>query len=185
MLIRQRSRKNRVTVASVRSAWLNIQIKAPTRDRAFNVCPTPQRDVPSGETDKYQPRMVLPDRIELSTSPLPMECSTTELRQHDPGGARIGREAPDRWGVLCHKPPCRASAGLGHVQSWAVKKRRTRGRGASILSIRSVAARSGAGEASRPAAAIPYLPGRDRRPMCLRPALLPRVPGAKGGRISQ
>src|SRR5579864_8080894 len=25
--------------------------------------------------------MVLPDRIELSTSPLPMECSTTELRQ--------------------------------------------------------------------------------------------------------
>src|SRR3954464_5350627 len=26
--------------------------------------------------------MVLPDRIELSTSPLPMECSTTELRQH-------------------------------------------------------------------------------------------------------
>src|SRR4051812_20291656 len=26
--------------------------------------------------------LVLPDRIELSTSPLPMECSTTELRQH-------------------------------------------------------------------------------------------------------
>jgi hypothetical protein len=32
---------------------------------------------------------VLPDRIELSTSPLPMECSTTELRQH----ARIQRES--------------------------------------------------------------------------------------------
>jgi hypothetical protein len=29
-------------------------------------------------------KMVLPDRIELSTSPLPMECSTTELRQHAP-----------------------------------------------------------------------------------------------------
>jgi hypothetical protein len=28
--------------------------------------------------------LVLPDRIELSTSPLPMECSTTELRQHAP-----------------------------------------------------------------------------------------------------
>ena len=27
-------------------------------------------------------KLVLPDRIELSTSPLPMECSTTELRQH-------------------------------------------------------------------------------------------------------
>ena len=25
--------------------------------------------------------MVLPERIELSTSPLPRECSTTELRQ--------------------------------------------------------------------------------------------------------
>jgi hypothetical protein len=25
--------------------------------------------------------MVLPERIELSASPLPMECSTTELRQ--------------------------------------------------------------------------------------------------------
>src|SRR4051812_45311797 len=32
--------------------------------------------------------MVLPDRIELSTSPLPMECSTTELRQHV-----LGRES--------------------------------------------------------------------------------------------
>ena len=27
--------------------------------------------------------MVLPDRIELSTSPLPRECSTTELRQRN------------------------------------------------------------------------------------------------------
>ena len=26
--------------------------------------------------------MVLPERIELSTSSLPMKCSTTELRQH-------------------------------------------------------------------------------------------------------
>jgi hypothetical protein len=36
--------------------------------------------------------MVLPDRIELSTSPLPMECSTTELRQH----ARTRRIGPNR-----------------------------------------------------------------------------------------
>ena len=27
--------------------------------------------------------MVLPERFELSTSPLPRECSTPELRQHD------------------------------------------------------------------------------------------------------
>jgi hypothetical protein len=35
---------------------------------------------------------VLPDRIELSTSPLPMECSTTELRQH----ARDIRESAEK-----------------------------------------------------------------------------------------
>jgi hypothetical protein len=28
--------------------------------------------------------MVLPGRIELTTSPLPRECSTTELRQRKP-----------------------------------------------------------------------------------------------------
>ena len=37
--------------------------------------------------------MVLPDRIELSTSPLPRECSTTELRQLAPLQAAIGRQA--------------------------------------------------------------------------------------------
>jgi hypothetical protein len=30
---------------------------------------------------KQRGKMVLPERIELSTSPLPRECSTTELRQ--------------------------------------------------------------------------------------------------------
>ena len=33
---------------------------------------------------RWKEKLVLPDRIELSTSPLPMECSTTELRQHAP-----------------------------------------------------------------------------------------------------
>ena|SRR3990170_3601701 len=36
--------------------------------------------------------MVLLDRIELSTSPLPMECSTTELQQRT------------RMGDTCHRP---------------------------------------------------------------------------------
>ncbi len=54
-------------------------------------------------------RMVLPDRIELSTSPLPMECSTTELRQHVLG-SRIGRhEGPTKRADICHKPPSCAS----------------------------------------------------------------------------
>ena len=39
--------------------------------------------------------LVLPDRIELSTSPLPRECSTTELRQQDRGPvARHGAAEP-------------------------------------------------------------------------------------------
>jgi site-specific DNA recombinase len=33
--------------------------------------------------------LVLPERIELSTSPLPRECSTTELRQHPGAEANI------------------------------------------------------------------------------------------------
>ena len=41
--------------------------------------------------------MVLLDRIELSASPLPRECSTTELQQRSiegaPGDARSAREA--------------------------------------------------------------------------------------------
>src|SRR5215471_5255959 len=45
--------------------------------------------------------LVLPDRIELSTSPLPRECSTTELRQqnHDTAERLAGTEA----GETCHK----------------------------------------------------------------------------------
>src|SRR5262249_55216508 len=36
--------------------------------------------------------LVLPDRIELSTSPLPRECSTTELRQRAAGVCHRGGE---------------------------------------------------------------------------------------------
>jgi hypothetical protein len=39
--------------------------------------------------------MVLPDRIELSTSPLPRGCSTTELRQR-PLASREGRDGTAR-----------------------------------------------------------------------------------------
>ena len=55
---------------------------------------------------------MLPDRIELSTSPLPMECSTTELRQH----ARyrgIGQKAPHSAAGSCHKGPSGASMRAG------------------------------------------------------------------------
>src|SRR5947207_3228941 len=63
-------------------------------------------------------KMVLPDRIELSTSPLPMECSTTELRQH--AGAREsaiavppgGRSLPQG-----HRPRKRGTA-RGSISVW-------------------------------------------------------------------
>ena len=52
--------------------------------------------------------MVLPDRIELSTSPLPMECSTTELRQH--AREKLNRpQGPVQAGGSCHRPPFGAS----------------------------------------------------------------------------
>jgi site-specific DNA recombinase len=41
--------------------------------------------------------LVLPERIELSTSPLPRECSTTELRQHP--GAEANIPGGDIWQV--------------------------------------------------------------------------------------
>ena len=50
----------------------------------------------SGQTAE---RLVLPERIELSTSPLPRECSTTELRQRGSGpGARSGALLPQQGG---------------------------------------------------------------------------------------
>lgn len=57
--------------------------------------------------------MVLPDRIELSTSPLPRECSTTELRQQT--GHRENRPSGPRpsAGGSCHKVSPGASAAAG------------------------------------------------------------------------
>ena len=52
---------------------------------------------------------MLPDRIELSTSPLPMECSTTELRQRAPDTG-FGQKEPYKAADPCHKAPSGASA---------------------------------------------------------------------------
>src|SRR5216683_821311 len=73
-----------------------------------------QNHAPNGQFVLRQPlillrELVLPDRIELSTSPLPMECSTTELRQR----ARIqesAKKGPYKAADPCHKAPSRASA---------------------------------------------------------------------------
>jgi hypothetical protein len=55
-------------------------------------------------------KMVLPDRIELSTSPLPMECSTTELRQHAPDPKNRPKR-PYKAADPCHKVRVGASTG--------------------------------------------------------------------------
>jgi hypothetical protein len=44
------------------------------------------REKPLNGSDSSGIFLVLPDRIELSTSPLPRERSTTELWQHGSGG---------------------------------------------------------------------------------------------------
>jgi hypothetical protein len=48
-------------------------------------------------------RMVLPVRIELTTSPLPRECSTTELRQRR-AGCDIARNAAANAAILATRP---------------------------------------------------------------------------------
>src|SRR5207247_1044776 len=67
--------------------------------------------------------MVLPDRIELSTSPLPMECSTTELRQRAPDTG-LGQKGRYKAADPCHKAPARASAGSARGPCGFLKKGR-------------------------------------------------------------
>jgi len=60
--------------------------------------------------------MVLPDRIELSTSSLPMKCSTTELRQQVRRG--INKKSPLRRAILATRPwAAQALAGPGSFKS--------------------------------------------------------------------
>jgi hypothetical protein len=51
--------------------------------------------------------LVLPDRIELSTSPLPMECSTTELRQRAPDYQKRPKRLPQAGRSLPQGPRLR------------------------------------------------------------------------------
>lgn len=76
--------------------------------------------------------MVLPDRIELSTSPLPRECSTTELRQQTGRrGNRPSRAATKRGRFLPQGLP-RCKRG-GRVSGPRMGRRRTKS--VSILAI--------------------------------------------------
>src|ERR1700730_18405395 len=83
--------------------------------------------------------MVLPDRIELSTSPLPMECSTTELRQHA-GIRESAQKGPTKAADPCHKAPSCASA---RAAPGVIKMRQNQRGTPAYASIGSVAGRSG------------------------------------------
>ena len=83
--------------------------------------------------------MVLPDRIELSTSPLPMECSTTELRQHA-RIRRIGQNGSYRRADPCHKASARASA--RKARQTTKDRQNQRGWPATVF-VRPVLGRSG------------------------------------------
>jgi hypothetical protein len=62
--------------------------------------PPPGIEVPSSlDRLLFQEKMVLQERIELSTSPLPRECSTTELLQR----RFVGR------GLVANFPPCKGN----------------------------------------------------------------------------
>ncbi len=56
-------------------------------------------------------KMVLLDRIELSTSPLPMECSTTELQQRNAGAVAVPARRH-----YCHSGTGRARMSAGAWQ---------------------------------------------------------------------
>ena len=59
--------------------------------------------------------MVLPLRIELRTSPLPRECSTTELRQHPGVRGDIHEPRPAWQGVCRARPPANQDRTLNHL----------------------------------------------------------------------
>src|SRR6266540_2850094 len=59
----------------------------------------------------HREKVVLPDRIELSTSPLPMECSTTELRQHARYWGNRPKWPPTRRPVLATRAPLAQARG--------------------------------------------------------------------------
>jgi hypothetical protein len=84
---------------------------------------------PSVQTIVCWGGLVLPDRIELSTSPLPMECSTTELRQRAPDQENRPKKPPTRRADPCHKAPSCASAraACGAIKMGPKSARDTRG----------------------------------------------------------
>ena len=111
---------------SPRRAKGALQVRANADgERAAGSMVNRARDVP-GRDMVIGLLVVLPVRIELTTSPLPMGCSTTELRQRSSGngGANHGRKRRDP----CHMGEGGASAGKPRTQR-AFPSPREAGRG--------------------------------------------------------
>ena len=86
--------------------------------------------------------MVLPVRIELTTSPLPRECSTTELRQQ----ARVTRGSQNSWNYAAI-----LAIGAMPAQASGPKVRHCRG-AVGVLGIWAMAATIKTGKADQRAA---------------------------------
>ena len=85
--------------------------------------------------------MVLPERIELSTSPLPRECSTTELRQRQmqaPDDRIGGMVLPERIELSTSPLPRECSTTeLRQLKACASKNQRFQGRRVGKLQLRA------------------------------------------------
>ena len=87
----------------LRQTVLRLAFVKPVRYNVNGVYGTPELSLPFKALAGFsggKSEMVLLDRIELSASPLPRECSTTELQQ---------RRCPMAWGhsdagLYCHRP---------------------------------------------------------------------------------
>jgi hypothetical protein len=110
--------------------------------------------------------MVLPDRIELSASPLPRECSTTELRQRIRGGRVIRRGDGGSFAIVPpstqdQKQPINRANGFDGSEPWANRSKT------------SCASKDWPQSCVRTSSAARIRPGHARRTPDLRPRPMP------------
>ena len=96
----------------------DVAMPSITKDRGPHrrFCPDDQSRRKPYRADVSKERMVLQERIELSTSPLPRECSTTELRQRANGEGRLLPQG---------SPPCKLENDL-YSAAWTFGSRGSR-----------------------------------------------------------
>ena len=102
--------------SNVKNAWARAGIAPIGRTFPCGFTPLKSERMPVAGSSLV---MVLPDRIELSTSPLPRECSTTELRQRLI--FRMPRNRHRAAGGNCHTGPCGARTACPAATAAAIR----------------------------------------------------------------